>query len=373
MRPGPRRVETETKISGYVLALMAYAPAGPTFPGMTTQTMPRDTTAQWRWLAEPLAEYKNLVADADRRAIKDGGITPELGSRISEATRRWETVLDDVIGDDATGTPEEKAAVGARVQAELLPYILLTRNAERWYAKPRGYAGDFLSISWIYDGLAAGLGRLGPAIDRGFLDMCASRAVANRRSLLCDEIGRTVAAASGEPARITSLACGPAQEVLDMFAVLDDPRALDATLIDIDEQALDHVRARVAATPAEPRCTLLRENLVYAATGRRELPVSGQDLVYSIGLIDYFPDRFVIALMNLAHRMLRPGGRLILGNFHPANRSKAMMDHVLAWPLIHRDEADLHRLYASSAFGRGATAIRYEEQRINLFAECVKE
>lgn len=341
---------------------------------MTIQTTPRLTSALWDSLIDPLAEYKSIVAAADRLAIKDSEIPADLAADVSDATQRWETILDDVIGDDSDAPADEKAGVGARIQAELLPYILLTRNAERWYAKPRGYAGDFLSIAWIYDDLVGGVGRIGPAIDRGFLLTSACRAVANRRGLLSEEIGRTVsAAAPRSPARITSLACGPAQELLDVFAGLDDPGSVAATLIDIDDQALDHVRARIAGTSIESRCTLLRENLVYAATGRRELPVLDQDLVYSIGLIDYFPDRFVIALMNLAHRMLRPGGRLILGNFHPKNRSKALMDHVLVWPLVHRDEADLHRLYAASAFGRGATEIRFEEQRINLFATCIKE
>ena len=77
--------------------------------------------------------------------------------------------------------------------------------------------------------------------------------------------------------------------------------------------------------------------------------------------------------MNLAYGMLRPGGRLVLGNFHPANSSRARMDHMLDWPLAHRDEADLDRLYGASAFWRGATAIRYEPEGVNLFAECVKE
>jgi extracellular factor (EF) 3-hydroxypalmitic acid methyl ester biosynthesis protein len=357
-----------------VLALMAAARSGPTVPAMTyLDTKSPDTTALWQWLSDPLAEYKSIVAAADRLAIKDGAIPAGIAARVSEATCRWETLLDDVIGDDAAATAAGKTDIGARLHAELLPYILLTRNAERWYAKPRGYAGDFLSIAWIYDDLAGGIGRIGPAIDRGFLHTGACRAVANRRGLLRDEIGRTMSAAPGGSARITSLACGPAQELLDVFAGLDDPGTITATLIDIDDQALDHVRARIAGTPIETRCTLMKENLVYAAIGRRELPVHDQDLVYSIGLIDYFPDRLVVALMNLAHRMLRPGGRLILGNFHPKNRSKALMDHILAWPLIHRDEADLNRLYAASAFGRGATDIRYEEQRINLFAACVKE
>ncbi len=49
------------------------------------------------------------------------------------------------------------------------------------------------------------------------------------------------------------------------------------------------------------------------------------------------------------------------------------MDHVLEWRLIHRSEPDMDRLNERSRFRRPTTAIRWEEQRINLFAECVKE
>ena len=114
-------------------------------------------------------------------------------------------------------------------------------------------------------------------------------------------------------------------------------------------------------------------NLVYLAMGRQKLELPPQDLVYSIGLIDYFNDKFVAKLMDYGHRLLKPGGRLILGNFHPDNPTKALMDHVLEWRLIHRTEEDMDRLYEASAFQRPCSNVYYEEERVNLFAECVKE
>jgi hypothetical protein len=36
-------------------------------------------------------------------------------------------------------------------------------------------------------------------------------------------------------------------------------------------------------------------------------------LVYSIGLIDYFSDRFVVSLLDYIHGLLKPGGSAILG------------------------------------------------------------
>ncbi len=76
--------------------------------------------------------------------------------------------------------------------------------------------------------------------------------------------------------------------------------------------------------------------------------------------------------MDYAHALLRPGGRLMLGNFHPINPSRAIMEHVLEWKLIHRTEEDLHRLFAASKFGRPCTKLQFEAEGVNLFAECVK-
>jgi hypothetical protein len=49
------------------------------------------------------------------------------------------------------------------------------------------------------------------------------------------------------------------------------------------------------------------------------------------------------------------------------------MDYVLDWKLIHRTAADMHRLFEASAFGRECTDIRYENEGVNMFAECIKD
>jgi len=49
------------------------------------------------------------------------------------------------------------------------------------------------------------------------------------------------------------------------------------------------------------------------------------------------------------------------------------VDYLLEWRLIHRSEQDMDRLFQSSKFARGTTKIRFEEQGVNLFAECIKD
>ncbi len=118
--------------------------------------------------------------------------------------------------------------------------------------------------------------------------------------------------------------------------------------------------------------TLFQSNLVYLALGRQALALPPQDMIYSIGLIDYFSDPFVVKLLDYIHDRLRPGGRVVLGNFHPRNPTRLWMDVVLQWKLIHRDEDDMNRLFRASRFGEDCTEILYEATGVNLFAVGVK-
>jgi extracellular factor (EF) 3-hydroxypalmitic acid methyl ester biosynthesis protein len=324
-------------------------------------------------LQPTLDRFKELVRVADREALEHGAIPSASADLVLAAFDDVVLDADRVLGDSGCGSVAAKAREGQRLQAELLPYMLLSDNAERWHAKPRGYAGDYLTIARIYEDEARGRSRTGPLVDRCFLRLPAVRAVQNRRCLLAREIATEIQARAGECARVASLACGPAQEIFDVYATLADPAALRSTLVDVDFEALAWVAARRDERRLKKSVDLVNENLVHFAIGRRQLDLEPQDLVYSVGLIDYFSDAIVVKLMNAVHGMLRSGGRAIFGNFHPKNRTKAIMDHVLNWRLVHRSEEDMHRLFEASAFGRPCTRIVYEEQGINLFAECVRD
>jgi extracellular factor (EF) 3-hydroxypalmitic acid methyl ester biosynthesis protein len=313
---------------------------------------------------------KRTLAEADLLAIRNDEQVPE---GVVEGIRsQFQSLCDSLnteLGDGSEASPELKAELGDRVQREILPYMMLTKNGERWYSKPRGYAGDFLSIEWMYQDRAEGVGRLGPVLDRCFLDVAAAKAVRNRRGLLVEEIQKTMSETeAGRPTRVLSMACGPAREIFDTYATLSDPNQLHATCLDIDLQALAFVADVRDKRKLKRHIRLENANLAYLVTGRQRMELQPLDLAYSIGLIDYFNDEFVVRLLDFVHDQLRPGGRVILGNFHPRNSSKAFMDYVLDWKLIHRDEADMNRLFKASKFGTDCEEIRFEEEGINLFA-----
>lgn len=324
----------------------------------------------WPALFDTVASFKERLVEVDQLALKNGGKVP---AAVEAEVRSGFSMLVKLLNDTFATTNDEtvRSRMGARIQAELLPYLLLTELGERMYAKPRGYAGDYLTIANMYADEPKGTGRLGPLLDRCLRDQAAGQAVRNRRGLLAEEIRAVIDATRGK-ARVTSLACGPAAELFDVFDQLEDPTRLSATCVDIDLQALAYVADR--QTPRlKGAIRLENANLVYLALGRAKLDLPPQNLIYSIGLIDYFNDRFVLNLLNFVHDLLAPGGRCILGNFHPENPTRTLMDQVLDWPLTHRTEEDMNRLFALSSFGAPCERIRYESSGVNLFAVGVRQ
>jgi len=73
-------------------------------------------------------------------------------------------------------------------------------------------------------------------------------------------------------------------------------------------------------------------------TGRQPLPLVPQDLVYSLDLVDYLDDEIAVKLLDWNLYDAKAGGRAIIGAMHASNPSRAVMDHLLDWRLIHRDE-----------------------------------
>ena len=271
------------------------------------------------------------------------------------------------------------------LSTELAPLCMLGPCVSRVITKPLGYAGDYITIDMIYNYPEADkdLHPVGAAIDKAFFELPAAKAVQNRRGLLTKEIREVASSSRSGEKHITTLACGPAREVQDYFMDQADngedcdssPSKVNFHLLDLDKNALDLVNEWRQSTihPSQAsRISLYEKNLIYLCVGKEKIDLPPQDLVYSMGLIDYFSDEVVVRLLNYIHDVLKPGGKVILGNFHKRNPTRVLMDTLLDWKLIHRDEEDMNRLFRRSKFGRGCTEIISDETGVQLLACCEK-
>lgn len=277
--------------------------------------------------------------------------------------------LNTTCGPHSSLPDHQSALLVKEVTDALQPAILDSGVANRMLSKPLGYAGDYLTIDKMYKNEAYGTNTIGRLIDRCLLDSPPSLAVRNRRGLLRGIIQEALNRSGGRVTRVTSIACGPAREISDVFSDLAQPECLKVELLDLDANAIESTTQRLHEEGLAKHVRLTCGN---ALRLRRVKSIKQQDLIYSIGLIDYFNDKAVVMLLDQIYDALAPGGRVVLGNFHRDNSFKTFMDHVLEWKLIHRDEADMHRLFQASRFGRRCTQIHYEETGVNLFAEASK-
>ncbi len=326
-------------------------------------------------IKKALGKFKRAAAEFEAKRSNNNStnnVKEKLAKEFDVVVRTINDFFPALSGaEPATNCPSLQL-----IKTELLPYLLLTRTAERMYRKPRGYAGDFLTIKWMYSDQPGGSGELGTYLDRCFLNQPAAQAVRNRRILLHEELEKALRLTEERPLRVTSLACGPAEEVFDLFTEPNIASQVELTLIDIDQEALNHVETRLKKEGVDKHfqwpIRLERRNLLHLCIGRQTLNLPPQHLIYSIGLIDYFDDRIVTKLQQWIYQALTTGGRSILGNFHSNNPTRGLMDHLLDWRLIHRNEVEMKSLAKAGGYSLNKTKLCLEPSGVNLFAISTK-
>lgn len=226
----------------------------------------------------------------------------------------------------------------------------------RAHDKPRGYAGDYrmmlLYFAQQYDGPTRYARFLHYAAQRYSLGRAVVERQHNLRAAIRDA---TRHADQGEVPRIVSLASGPGLELATAIASGELRGPLELVLLDQDVEALayahnelskllqdDHSGLSLVCIPLAVKQLLSPKTELERFTIERHL--SNASLVYCSGLYDYLPDKVAERLTKGLYRLLRPTGRLYLGNLVAAPDTTWMMDYVLDWKLIYRTEEDMLRL-----------------------------
>lgn len=266
---------------------------------------------------------EDLLAGGDR-------IIPALdmlGSSLSAAKRElpageWATLVE---------------ACRAHSLRNLLHQDPLTARA---FAMSRGYQGDAELLDIIYAGHYRGrttepVTALGDAIFGYTIQCQAPSAVRERRRFLAGEIDACCAANPG--AAILSVACGHLRELELSTAV--PARAFGRLVgLDHDPATLACVSQTWGARGVEARAASVE---LFMAS---EAPVERFDFVYAAGLYDYLDDEVAQLVTNRLLALLKPGGRLLIGNYTPETRDVGYMEAYMGWELGYRNAAAMYRL-----------------------------
>jgi len=237
----------------------------------------------------------------------------------------------------------------------------------RWsLEKPYGYAGDFKIIDDIYRNAprTEGFDRL---FDNYFMMSSISVAVRNRKEDFKNQILESIRMKKNQGVAIMDLACGPCEEVVDIFT---SSEKLDLSRVayhcyDSDERAIEFSKNRLEGIP---QIKFFKENAVRLAL-KKDIGAfipHRYDVIYSTGLFDYFDYRICVRLVQNLKKLLNPGGLLAISDVRDkfSNPSVHFMEWVGDWNLVYRDDESFRQVFREAGFIKENLKIGYEQQGI---------
>jgi len=298
---------------------------------------------------------------------------------------RFHEQLRELGKVSASLEPEQIELARGLATHELLETLYGCPMHRRAYDKPFGYAGDYLMmLLYFTDRL------IGNSLHARLLHFASQRyplgqTVIAREGMMRRQLRDLIA--EDRPIRIASLACGPALEVQRLLGELRELKhPLQILLIDQDEQAMQYCHENLnrqilecdnsVQLKVELDCLHLSVRQIVQPRDEAEQRMVARtlhdlDFIYSAGLYDYLSRSVGIHLTNRLYSMLKPGGRLFLGNLKYCDVTSWIMDFVLAWHLEYREEAAMLDL-ASGLEGATATVTTEETARC-MFLDVRKE
>lgn len=260
---------------------------------------------------------------------------------------RGNELVEPLMGD-----PKAMRAAKRFTELVVTPEFMAGVIWKRSYEKPLGYPGDFQIMNMVYDWRREGSGPYEQLLHRMGQD--AGKFVATRMHMIRQAIAATMLRPADHPIRIASLGCGPAREVVEYLQISDLPQAAQFTLIDQDYDALSlayektypstirlHGKASVSCLQASFGQLL--------NTGELFGKLAPQDLIYTVGLVDYLAPRRAKAIVTSLYHHLAPGGTLLVGNLTKSPHGTLWpMEFLMDWSIVYRDDAEMRALVDDS-------------------------
>ncbi|MCE9501299.1 MAG: class I SAM-dependent methyltransferase, partial [Leptospira sp.] len=299
--------------------------------------------------------YKQYFDDLDLLYLKEPGQVQEhlqrmIIEREGEAfTEFFESKMRQLEDLTKNFAKDGNEAHGFFFRKQAWHFILHSPFMVRTNLKPRGYAGDYEMMKMIYDDEVIGPTIFSRLVNSYPLRIPAAEAVRNRRKMIARNLREEIESHANSDFRAMSVACGPAEEVTEALCDLTKLGNVHFTLLDQDTEALRTAMNSINQLGFEKGWSIdvrYINDSVRSMLRIRDLATEWgrYDFIYSMGLFDYLTPPVARAVLARLYQMLRPGGRLLIGNFHPRNQDRAFMEYWLDWVLYHRSEEEMLEL-----------------------------
>jgi hypothetical protein len=244
--------------------------------------------------------------------------------------------------------PDALAATKRYTERVLTPEVMAGAIWRRSYEKPLGYPGDYQIMNQVYDWQRIGNTFYEKLQHRLGLENAAC--VATRAELVREAIDEEIRRAPDRVTHVSSLGCGSAREVIGYLDERQIPGRASFTLIDQDQGALTYAYERtypsVIRHGGNVHVQCLNASFIQLLrTGELFGKLPPQDLIYSVGLVDYFQARRAKGFIEALYEHLTPGGLLIIGNMKDTDISCFWpMEFICDWTVVYRTPEEMRAL-----------------------------
>lgn len=240
-------------------------------------------------------DFKELIVWLDR----------EISSTESE--QEVDEVVKEFSRKNVVGTLIDLSAQDRRLRKQIKSIIsqsgrgLYERSGllDHAISKPYGYPGDFEILEQIYENepFQTSRSNAGRAMDMWAMHSKLPTAVVERKNILQAELESQV---SQGAKRLLSIASGSARELRDLSAI---PEQID--LLDHDPRSFDYIK-KMGSEELIKHCDFHTDDAM------KPLGEYGiYDIVYSFGLFDYLPDKFLDRIIKWSTSHLAEKGQYI--------------------------------------------------------------
>jgi len=326
-----------------------------------------------------MAETSRWIEEAETAIVGDVESDKERAGRFRESVEnpvasKWGELMD-FFQHEARKIPEhDSATYKIFARRELHPYMLAAPFLWRSFFKPLGYAGDYEMVNMmLQESPSVGSTTYAKIVHELTTSVAACLAHRNRVKILERQLDEEAERVTNDEQRIftaLSVACGPAIEAQRFVRNHPIVNQCALHLMDFNEETLNYTKRRVAeameASGHKPTIKFIQksiDDLLKNIHLESEGFLPSYDMIYCGGLFDYFPDNVCRNLLQLYYKWIRPGGLLVATNVHPNHPDIPMMEHLLEWYLIYRDEAHLLSLAPKGTDGE----VFADDTGVNVF------
>lgn len=303
-------------------------------------------------LAYDLSVYKDLFDHLDSQYQQEPKSIKKSVQRALLKTegQKFKRFLNEKLAElerlVAGFSTEEHQRHGFYFRKQIQNFILSSAFMARTNLKPRGYPGDSEMMRMVYLNEYKGNTTFEKLMHKFPLEQPGAQSVRNRRKIIVEflnQVKNTDHITSHKEIKILSLACGPAIEIEDMLASPADAEKYQITLLDQDSTALREAADLICGIEKKSNIKVKIDYLAASvrlmiANKKLKKKIGTHHFIYSLGLFDYLTQRVARAVLESLYQLLKPGGTMVIGNFHISNQSKCFLDYWLDWSLIHRTE-----------------------------------